>query len=282
MHTEMWMHAATQENVATLRNRGVQVMPPAVGRLTGADSGPGRLPEPNEIIDFALANLVEQDLAGQRICISAGGTREFIDPVRFLGNSSSGKQGIALAQAALARGASVTLVAANIDEPIPSGVNLVRVVSAEDVRVAMNEASYNHDALIMAAAVADFRPKAPHGTKLKKTDASSVPEIEFEQTVDVLAQLVVNRQPGQLIVGFAAETGDGVSRPIDLARAKLARKGCDLLVLNEVGPSKAFGQPDNAVTILASDGSADVEVALASKLDIANAILDQVAKRCAR
>lgn len=282
MHTEMWQHPATVANVATLSARGVHILPPAEGRLTGGDSGPGRLPEPNEIIEFALGQLQPRDLAGLRICISAGGTREYIDPVRFLGNSSSGKQGVALASAALARGAEVTLVAANISSPVPAGINLVSVVSAADVDEAMTAASATNDVLIMAAAVADFRPKTQLENKLKKTDSNSVPELELEQTVDVLAKLVANKRATQIIVGFAAETGDALMSPVEYGRRKLTAKGCDLLVVNAVGHGLAFGTDDNAVTILSSDSEVETQVPLGPKRAIADAILTQVALRCAR
>jgi phosphopantothenoylcysteine decarboxylase/phosphopantothenate--cysteine ligase len=260
MHTEMWQHAATQDNVATLRRRGAVVLPPAVGRLTGPDSGPGRLPEPADLA--ALADVVlghgaaalAPDLAGRRLVISAGGTREPLDPVRFLGNRSSGRQGWALARVAAARGAEVVLVAANVEAPAPFGVRVVPVGSAEELRTAMLTETADSDVVVMTAAVADFRPESVAATKLKKGAASEPTAVPLVRNPDVLAELVTKRAPGQLIVGFAAETGDAEGDVLTHARAKLARKGCDLLVVNDVSAGQVFGRPDNAVVVLAADG----------------------------
>src|ERR671931_2420108 len=259
MHTEMWEHPATAENVATLRRRGALVLEPAVGRLTGADTGKGRMPEPDEIARLAellLGNpaTLPYDLAGRHVVVSAGGTREPLDPVRFLGNASSGKQGYALAAVAAARGARVTLVAANVELPDPAGTDVVRVGSAVELRDAVHKAAQDADVVVMAAAVADFRPSQPAAHKIKKSEAAPSP-IALDENPDVLSELVAARRPGMLIVGFAAETGDSSASVLDHGRAKLARKGCDLLVVNAVGPGKAFEVEDNAGWLLAADGA---------------------------
>ena len=262
MHTEMWLHPATQDNVATLRRRGAVVLPPAVGRLTGPDSGPGRLPEPADIAALAGVALVHGaaalagDLAGRRILISAGGTREPLDPVRYLGNRSSGRQGWALARVAAARGADVVLVAANVEEPAPFGVRVVPVGSAEELRAAMVAEAVEADVVVMSAAVADFRPATTSTTKLKKDSAGEPTSVPLVRNPDVLAELVTKRTPGQLVVGFAAETGDADGDVLTHARAKLARKGCDLLVVNDVSAGQVFGSTENAVVVLGADGSA--------------------------
>ena len=279
MHTEMWEHPATQANVETLRSRGVVVLEPAVGRLTGADSGAGRLPEPAEILAVARRVLARgplvPDLAGRHVVISAGGTREHLDPVRFLGNRSSGRQGWALARTAAARGAEVTLVAANVAFEDPAGAKVVRVRSAEDLRLAMLDASRGADAVVMAAAVADFRPTTYTPTKIKKTDTGESPTIDLERTADVLRELVDARTPGQVVVGFAAETGDAEGDVLAHGRAKLARKGCDLLVVNDVGDGRAFEVADNAAVILGADGSS-VQVPQGPKESLADAVWDAV------
>jgi phosphopantothenoylcysteine decarboxylase/phosphopantothenate--cysteine ligase len=262
MHTEMWLHQATQENVATLRRRGSVVLPPAVGRLTGPDSGPGRLPEPPdvaalaEVVLAAGAGALAPDLAGRRVVISAGGTREPLDPVRFLGNRSSGMQGWALARVAAARGAEVVLVAANVEQPAPFGVRVVPVGTAEELRTAMLAESAGADVVVMAAAVADFRPASVAATKLKKGSAAEPSSVELARNPDVLVELVAAHAPGQLVVGFAAETGDAEGDVLTHARAKLARKGADLLVVNDVSAGQVFGRADNEVTVLAADGTA--------------------------
>jgi phosphopantothenoylcysteine decarboxylase/phosphopantothenate--cysteine ligase len=307
MHTEMWRHPATQANVALLRDRGVHVLEPAVGRLTGPDSGPGRLPEPEEILHAALAlteDAPQHDaaapaggpltggsahaLAGKRVVVSAGGTREPIDPVRFLGNRSSGKQGAALARAALAAGAHVTLVAAHMDVPPPDGVEVVRVDSALELRQAMLAEAPGADVLVMAAAVADFRPSQLQASKIKKRDDVADPVITLARNPDILVELVQRRndeQPAQLIVGFAAETGDAESSVLEYGMAKLARKGCELLVLNEVGTDEAgservFGQDANSVLILAANGT-EPEHAAGSKDEVAVAVVRRIARELA-
>jgi phosphopantothenoylcysteine decarboxylase/phosphopantothenate--cysteine ligase len=283
MHTEMWEHAATQDNVATLRQRGAVVVEPAVGRLTGADSGKGRLPDPDEIFaicqDVLVRGAGEPDLAGRTVVVSAGGTREPLDPVRYLGNRSSGRQGLALARAAAARGAEVTLVAANVALPDPAGVKVVRVETTEELRDAVTAAAVSADAVVMAAAPADFRPLATSESKIKKTTDGSAPTIELTQTPDILAELSHDRlRPGQVVVGFAAETGDDTGSVLDLARAKLARKGCDLLVVNDVGGGAVFGASDNQAVILSRDGERR-DVPLGSKAALAHVIWDEVARR---
>jgi phosphopantothenoylcysteine decarboxylase / phosphopantothenate---cysteine ligase len=282
MHTEMWEHPATAANVATLRERGAVVLEPASGRLTGADTGKGRLPEPAEIAEFARLLLarpdaVPRDLAGRHLVISAGGTREPLDPVRFLGNASSGRQGYAIAAVAAARGAQVILVAANVELPDPAGVDVVRVGTALELRDAVRKHAAEADALVMAAAVADFRPSAAADHKIKKT-AGPPAAIELEENPDVLAEFVAQRIGSQLLVGFAAETGDDTASVLEHGRAKLARKGCDLLVVNAVGPGRAFGQSDNAGVILGADGS-ELVIEYGPKTLLAAALLDVVADR---
>ncbi|KAB8192858.1 bifunctional phosphopantothenoylcysteine decarboxylase/phosphopantothenate--cysteine ligase CoaBC [Nonomuraea phyllanthi] len=368
MHTEMWHHPATRANVATLRERGAVVIDPAVGRLTGVDTGPGRLPDPSEIFQVCVRVLRgrPRDLAGRKIVVSAGGTREAIDPVRYIGNRSSGLQGYALARTAVARGAEVTLVAANVSLPDPAGAKVVRVESAADLREAVLAATPGADVVVMAAAVADFRPETRHDTKIKKTDGEPAP-IHLTKNPDILAELGALRRaartspaeapsaprpsvtgavrgttpqpvgalPGdggpagngggsggqaavrdgdlsggpasarsdaasagsvadaapaarvpeasaprppypQVIVGFAAETHDVLAN----GQAKLARKGCDLLVVNQVGEGLAFGTPGNAATVLVADGE-PVEVPYAPKEDVADVVWDLVAARLA-
>jgi phosphopantothenoylcysteine decarboxylase/phosphopantothenate--cysteine ligase len=287
MHTEMWEHPATRENVATLRRRGVVVLDPAVGRLTGADSGPGRLPEPAEIFAACRALLdgvsaldgPRTDLRGRHVVISAGGTREHLDPVRFLGNRSSGRQGYALATTALARGAEVTLVAANVALPDPVGAKIVRVVSAAELREAVLDAAEHADAVVMAAAVADFRPRDRFDTKIKKSAGEPDP-IVLVRNPDVLAELAARPHGGQVVVGFAAETGDAEADVLTHGRAKLVSKGADLLVVNEVGHDRGFEGPDNAAVILGSDGS-EVDVPRGLKEALADRVWDLVAVRWA-
>ena len=279
MHTEMWLNAATQENVATLRSRGCIVIDPAEGRLTGEDSGPGRLPEADEIVSVAMGVLSKQDLLGQDIVITAGGTREFLDPVRFLGNSSSGKQGVALAIAARDRGANVTLICANVSVSMPAGVQIKNVVTGDDMHEAVFKAAMTADVIVMAAAIADYKPKSTEKAKMKKSEDGSSPTIELVRTTDILSALVTRRNtshPDQLIVGFAAETGDTHGSVLEHGVAKLQRKGCDLLVINEVGPNLAFGTDDNEVTILTREPASQTTVSKTSKTQIAHAIWDAV------
>ena len=281
MHTQMWEHPATRANVATLRARGAMVLEPAVGRLTGADSGSGRLPEPEEIYAVCRRLLVDgsarPDLTGRRVVVSAGGTREALDPVRFLGNRSSGRQGFALARTAAARGAEVTVVAANVSLPDPAGVKVIRVVSAADLYEAVLAESESADAVVMAAAVADFRPAHYAATKIKKDQGTPEP-IPLTPTADVLAELVARRPPGQIVVGFAAETGDDTGDVLAHGRAKLARKGCDLLVVNEVGEHRGFETADNSAVVLSRDGTA-TEIPPGSKETLADIVWDLVIAR---
>ncbi|APA98166.1 bifunctional phosphopantothenoylcysteine decarboxylase/phosphopantothenate--cysteine ligase CoaBC [Nocardia seriolae] len=282
MHTEMWEHPATRANVVTLRAHGAVVMEPASGRLTGTDTGPGRLPEPEEIFGLARlllerADALPRDLEGRRIVVSAGGTRELLDPVRFLGNRSSGKQGYALARLAAQRGAQVTLIAGNtIGLDAPAAVEVEHVTTAEQLKVAVDKHALGADAVIMAAAVADFRPVNVATAKIKK-GAGEPDSIALTKTPDILAGLVQARRdghlPGTAIVGFAAETGDEHADVLTHARAKLARKGCDLLVVNAVGEGKAFEVDTNDGWLLGADGT---EIALdhGSKALLASRVLD--------
>ena len=297
MHTEMWEHPATQQNVATLRAHGAIVVEPAVGRLTGADSGKGRLPEPGEL--FALAESVlsspagqqslsgvrgsspagQQSLSGRRVLISAGGTREELDPVRFLGNWSTGRQGYAFARSAVARGADVTLVAANVELPDPAGAKVVRVVSAREMHAAMLAEAETADVIVMTAAVADFRPVTRSGEKIKKDGRLPAP-ITLAENPDILADLAARRATrgpaAQVVVGFAAETDPN----LDAARAKLARKGCDLLVVNPVGNGQGFGNADNEAVVLGADGTV-TPIPLRSKDGLASVVWNLVAARLA-
>jgi phosphopantothenoylcysteine decarboxylase / phosphopantothenate---cysteine ligase len=282
MHTEMWDHPATRANVATLRSRGVVVLDPASGRLTGADTGPGRLPEPDEIFaaatDLFAVGSWSRDLVGRSVVVSAGGTREPLDPVRYLGNRSSGKQGVALARVAAARGADVVLVSTSA-LPAPSGVRVVTVETAEQLRHAVLTAAGEADAVVMAAAVADFRPAEVSDHKIKKSDDGGAPGIELVRNPDVLAELSAQRlRPGQVVVGFAAETGDESGDVLSHGRAKLARKGCDLLVVNDVGSGRTFGADTSTAVILDRDGG-ERAVPEGPKSVLAHAIWDAVADR---
>ena len=283
MHTEMWEHPATRDNVALLRSRGVVVLEPASGRLTGADTGPGRLPDPAEIAELARLLLerpdaLPRDLEGRRVVVSAGGTREALDPVRYLGNRSSGRQGYALARVAAQRGATATLVAAHTaDLGDPAAVEVVRVGSAIELRDAMHAAVEGADAVVMAAAVADFRPVALAEHKIKKSGADPAP-VTLTTNPDILVELTAARERGQVVVGFAAETGDAEGDALHHGRAKLARKGCDLLVVNAVGEGRAFEVPDNAGWLLGADG-AETELASGSKALLASRVWDAVAAR---
>ncbi len=288
MHTEMWFHPATVDNVATLRRRGAIVLEPASGRLTGADSGAGRLPEAEEITTLAQLLLdrgdaLQYDLAGVKVLVSAGGTREPIDPVRFIGNRSSGKQGYAMARVMAQRGADVTLIAGNTAGLIdPAGVEVVHIGSAAQLKDAVSKHAPAAHVLVMAAAVADFRPTHPATSKIKKSadPNADAPVIELVRTDDVLAGAVRARTDGQLpnmraIVGFAAETGDANGDVLFHARAKLQRKGCDLLVVNAVGENRAFEVDNNDGWLLASDG-AEVALQHGSKTLMASRIVDAI------
>jgi len=306
MHTEMWDHPATQANVVTLTERGVHVIPPASGRLTGADTGPGRLPEPEELYAVCERILAHHGsgggtqsgpggipqnaaqrlpLAGRRVVVSAGGTREPLDPVRFLGTRSSGKQGYALAAVAAARGADVTLVAANTSLPAPYGVQVVPVGTVLELQAAVTAAAKEADVVVMAAAPADFRPAHYSESKIKKTFAgddpdqdTSAPTIELVRNPDVLAGLVAARGSGSspVIVGFAAETGDADHTVLEHARAKLERKRCDVMVANEVGVDKTFAQDSTSVHILRRGSDAVTDAGPASKEEVAATVWDVI------
>jgi phosphopantothenoylcysteine decarboxylase/phosphopantothenate--cysteine ligase len=301
MHTEMWEHPATRANVSLLRSRGAVVLEPAVGRLTGADSGAGRLPDPAEIFEVATRLLargargapgargargsgsgpLRPDLAGRRVVVSAGGTREEIDPVRFIGNWSTGTQGYALARTAVARGAEVIVVAANVALPDPAGAKVVRVVSAREMRDAVTAAAAGADAVVMAAAVADYRPEARSAAKIKK-DGQPPEPLRLTENPDILAGLAVRRaqerraqEPGhQVLVGFAAETDTSA----EAARTKLARKGCDLLVVNPVGNGLGFGTIDNEAVVYGADETV-TRIERGPKEALADVVWDLVAAR---
>ncbi|MBD2761462.1 bifunctional phosphopantothenoylcysteine decarboxylase/phosphopantothenate--cysteine ligase CoaBC [Kocuria sp. cx-455] len=284
MHTEMWFNPATQRNVALLREHGHTVIDPDSGRLTGRDSGPGRLPEPRAIYDAALAvhargaAASSGPLAGRRVLVTAGGTREPLDPVRFLGNRSSGKQGIALAEAARDAGATVELIVGHVETELPRGVEISQISSAVQLHEATRTAAQNADVVIMAAAVADYRPVSVGEHKMKKSEDGTNPVIELTRNPDILRGVVEDRTANareQLIVGFAAETGDGEHSVLDFGRVKLHRKGCDLLVVNQVGTSKVFGQDTTEVTVLSAKGAEDAH-ASGSKAEVAQFIMDRV------
>ncbi|MFJ2880099.1 bifunctional phosphopantothenoylcysteine decarboxylase/phosphopantothenate--cysteine ligase CoaBC [Streptomyces sp. NPDC086796] len=279
MHTEMWEHPATRENVATLRRRGAVVIEPAVGRLTGVDTGKGRLPDPGEIFEVCRRVLargpVEADLAGRHVVISAGGTREPLDPVRYLGNRSSGKQGYALARTAVARGARVTLVEANTGLPDPAGADVLHAGTAVQLREAVLKAAADADVVVMAAAVADFRPAEYAQGKIKKKDGQEPAPVTLVRNPDILAEVAGERaRPGQIVVGFAAETHDVLAN----GREKLRRKGCDLLVVNEVGERRTFGSEENEAVVLAADGG-ETQVPYGPKEALADTVWDLVSSR---
>ncbi|GAA2069829.1 bifunctional phosphopantothenoylcysteine decarboxylase/phosphopantothenate--cysteine ligase CoaBC [Aeromicrobium halocynthiae] len=287
MHTEMWTHPATRHNVAALRARGVVVIDPDDGRLTGSDTGPGRLPEPQAIFDVCRHVLsgAPRDLEGRHVVVSAGGTREPLDPVRYLGNRSSGRQGLALAEVAVARGARVTLVAANVERPTPAGVRRIDVGTTEELRAAVLDAVGSDpagaaDAVVMAAAPADFRPTSTEGSKIKKTGDGTTPTIELVENPDILVELVRTRGGGggTVVVGFAAETGDANGSVLDHARRKLQRKGCDLLVVNDVSGDRVFGRDETEAVVLDADGGS-VPVPPGSKTALAHAVWEAVVRR---
>ena len=291
MHTEMWQHPATVANVATLRSRGIIILEPAVGRLTGSDSGPGRLPEPTAIADvvndllrrragFGSGRSFSADLRGLRILVSVGGTRERWDDVRFLGNRSSGRQGFALVRTAIARGAQVMAVVASVEDPAPAGCTLVRVETAEQMRQAMHAAiaDFSPDIVVMAAAVADFRPAERAGKITKESlDLGAVPDLSLERTTDVLAELIAKRgtQPRPTIVGFAAESPESGETLVERALAKLQRKGCDFLVANSVSGGAVFGDTQTSVVIIGAQGQRR-ELLGVDKADAAHALWDML------
>ena len=268
MHTEMWEHPAVQDNLSVLAGRGVHILAPDEGRLAGGDSGAGRLAEPDAVVGFVDTILSPGDLDGVSVVVSAGGTREALDPVRFIGNRSSGKQGYAIAEAALRRGATVTLVSTT-DRPVPAGAELVAVESAAQMQEAM-QALGDADVIVMAAAVADFRPVESVDRKIKKHDG--LPQVVLEATPDILAGLGGRKPPGQILIGFAAETNDVVANAV----GKLKAKNVDAIVANDVSaPQVGFAHDTNEVTILTADGSSQT-VSLRSKAEIAEAVLDTV------
>ena len=276
MHTEMWQNPATVANIATLRGRGVTVIGPGVGQLTGSDSGLGRMIEPEEIVAVALAAVQPQDLRGKRVVVTAGGTREALDPVRFIGNRSSGKQGVAIALAAAARGALVTLIGANLEVAAPAAVLFIPVGSTLELAEAVGLAVEDADIVIMAAAVADYRPESIAGSKIRKETQGDHLMLKLVANPDILAGLAQTRRPGQVIVGFAAETEAEPEALLALGRAKLARKGSDFLVINRVGWSTGFATDSNTVVMLDERGDI-VMKASGSKSSVADRILDVLA-----
>lgn len=280
MHTEMWEHPATVENVATLRRRGIHVLDPDSGRLTGADTGPGRLPEPESILHAGLALVAPSGpLAGRRVVISAGGTQEPLDPVRFLGNRSSGRQGVALAEAAALAGADVELVACNIEAdvlPLHGRIQIIPARTTADLQEEMRTRA-DADVIMMVAAVADFRPKQVLSTKIKKdeSDPEAAPTIELERNPDILRGLTAARRENQLIIGFGAETGDEHTTVAELGRRKAIGKGADLLAVNEVGETSGFGDVPNRVVLFDSRGEIVGEAA-GTKDDVAAGIITHI------
>ncbi|GAA1506179.1 phosphopantothenoylcysteine decarboxylase/phosphopantothenate--cysteine ligase [Agromyces terreus] len=279
MHTEMWANPATRQNVETLRARGITVVGPAVGQLTGADRGPGRMEEPDVIVEASLRAAgasARHDLAGRRVVVTAGGTREPLDPVRFLGNRSSGKQGVAIAEAARARGAEVTLIAANLEVGEPVGCGVRAVSTTAELQEAVVDEARRADVVVMAAAVADFRPAAVSESKIKKQPGDAGLTLELVRNPDILAELAAAPHDA-LLVGFAAETEPDDERIVELGAAKLAAKGADLLVVNRVGWNEGFARDENRVVIL-ERGGAVVDRRSGSKMSVADGILDVVAR----
>jgi phosphopantothenoylcysteine decarboxylase/phosphopantothenate--cysteine ligase len=275
MHTEMWENPATQANIATLISRGVIIVGPGDGQLTGSDSGVGRMSEPEDIVEATYASFdsdVQRDLVGKRVLITGGGTREPLDPVRFIGNRSSGKQAVALSLRALERGAEVTLVAAHLEVDTPIGVKVISVSTAAEMQKAVLSNAADFDIVIMAAAVSDYRVNTISSTKLKKSESEGRLQLSLVENPDILKQLVRSKSSGQIIVGFAAETASGTEL-INLAQEKLARKGCDFLVVNQVGWEQGFATESNSVTVIASGGDI-LNTANGSKLSVADTILD--------
>jgi len=276
MHTEMWENPATVANIATLRARGVVVVGPGVGALTGDDAGAGRMSEPDEIVAtvYATVSAVQRDFAGKRVLVTGGGTHEPLDPVRFLGNKSTGHMAVALAQAALSRGAKVTFIAGNVSAQIPGGVDVIPVETALQMHERVMGLAGVQDVVIMAAAVADYRPESPSGTKIKKNSTNDTLDVRFVRNPDILAD-VSSADLGATIVGFAAETASSEAELISLATSKLATKGCDFLVANRVGDNLGFGAGETSVVILKAGGSI-IDTVEGSKLSVANRILDAI------
>jgi len=276
MHTEMWHNPATVANIETLRSRGIHIVGPEIGQLTGTDSGPGRMSEPSDIVAAALvAVAASRDLADRTVLVTAGGTREPLDPVRFIGNRSSGKQGVALATAAAARGASVTLIGANLEVAPPAGVRLIEVGTALELQAAVDAEATNADLIVMAAAVADYRPTETSQNKIKKRSDSRTLKLRLEENPDILRGLSTHRSRDQVIVGFAAETEPDDDALLKLGQAKVSRKGCDFLVINRVGWTEGFASDRNTVLVINSGGDR-VGEASGSKLSVAHRILDLV------
>lgn len=273
MHTEMWNHPATQANIELLRSRGVHFVGPASGALTGHDSGVGRMAEPSEVVDAVLSHRTSAgELAGKTVLISAGGTREPLDPVRFIGNRSSGAMGVAIAREALRRGARVTLVHAHLDVSVPSGVDSIAVETAEQMREAMLKNQPSADYVVMAAAVADYRPRSVSDHKLKKTDTDSTVSIELERTPDIARELGEHKKPGQVVVSFAAETESDDDALVEIARAKGLAKKSDWVVANRVGWQVGFGETEAAVWFVRSSGAPVLSTG--SKQTVAGRLLD--------
>jgi len=276
MHTEMWTNPATVANIETLRSRGIHIVGPESGQLTGTDSGSGRMSEPSDIVAAALDALAAtRDLAGRTVLVTAGGTREPLDPVRFIGNRSSGKQGVAVARAAGARGATVILIGAHLEVAVPAGVRVIDVGTTLQLQAAVAAEAAAADLIVMAAAVADYRPTETAQTKIKKRSDSSTLEITLEENPDILRGLSANRPRDQVIVGFAAETEADDDALLQLGRAKIFRKGCDFLVINRVGWTEGFASDTNTVIIIDQAGDR-VGEASGTKLSVANRILDLV------
>ena len=275
MHTEMWQNPATVANIATLRSRGVTVVGPGVGQLTGKDSGPGRMSEPEEIVAAALAAVVVKDLAGRRILVTAGGTREALDPVRYIGNRSSGKQGLAIALAAAARGAEVTLIGANLEvrPPASASLTLIEVSSTLELQSATLVAAAEADVVVMAAAVSDYRPEQVSEGKIKKETQGDTLHLTLVKNPDILQGLSAARTDGQVIIGFAAETERDDDELLAIGRAKLERKGADYLVVNRVGWTEGFATESNSIVILGT-GGVIVGEASGTKASVAADILD--------
>lgn len=275
MHTEMWDNPATQANIATLISRGVIVVGPGLGQLTGSDSGVGRMSEPEDIVEATYSSVPleeKRDFVGKRILITGGGTREPLDPVRFIGNRSSGKQAVALAKRALLRGAEVTLVAAHLEVEPPPGVQVISVSTAAQMQEEVLSSAPDFDIVIMAAAVSDYRVDAVSSTKIKKSEGEGKLHLSLVENTDILQELVQSKSSGQIVVGFAAETASG-GELLELAQEKLKRKRCDYLVVNQVGWDQGFATESNAVTVIASGGDI-LNTASGSKLSVADTILD--------
>ncbi|MFM6963123.1 MAG: bifunctional phosphopantothenoylcysteine decarboxylase/phosphopantothenate--cysteine ligase CoaBC, partial [Micrococcales bacterium] len=278
MHTEMWNHLATKQNVSTLRDRGVAVLTPASGRLTGSDSGVGRLPEPEEIVEAAIALLTKRDLEGKRILVTAGGTREAIDPVRFIGNHSSGKQGIAIAREAVRRGAQVTLLAANVEGAQVAGAEVIATNTAIEMEREVNHRLTSTDVFISAAAVSDFRVADVSATKLKRSQLGDQINLKLVANPDILAGVVSRvREEGLAVrtIGFAAETAGTAWALAELAKSKLISKGCDIIVANDVSGSAVFGSEHNDALIITKDGAQTQ--AAGTKSEVASVVLDILA-----